>query len=291
MTPSNQIIDSHVHFWDRSRLEYRWLDREPSHLAMDQLPAQLRAAGGDVDGLVFIQADCRDDQGFDEASWVHELAEQGVPVLAVVAHAPLETASAAGRLDELTTLPLVRGIRRLLQDEGPGFAVDPRLVEGVRLLAERDLTFDLCVREHQLRECLELTARVPEVTFILDHLAKPNVSAGNNFGEWSALIDELASRPNVLCKLSGLGNEAQPQDRTMAAFRPWIEHAIAAFGAARCMYGSDWPVLTLAGTYTQWFEIVSTIASELSEKERDLIMAGTALITYGRRAGGHEPAR
>jgi len=279
-----KVIDSHVHFWDRSRLDYRWLDEEQSHLAQDHLPAHLRAARADVDGVVFIQADCRDDQGFDEASWVHELADQGAPVLAVVAHAPLETDAAAGRLDDLTTLPLVRGIRRLLQDEKPGFAVDPRFVDGVRLLAERDFTFDLCTREHQLRECLELTARVPEVTFILDHFSKPNVSAGDNFGEWAALIDELASRPNVRCKLSGLGNEAEPQDRTMAAFRPWIEHAITAFGAERCMYASDWPVLTLATSYTDWFEIVSAIASELSDRERELIMAGTALTTYGRGA-------
>lgn len=277
-----KVVDSHVHFWDRSRLDYRWLDEEQSHLAQDHLPAHLREAGADVDGVVFIQADCRDDQGFDEASWVHELAEQGAPVLAVVAHAPLETESAARRLDELTTLPLVRGIRRLLQDEKPGFAVDPRFVDGVRLLAEYDFTFDLCTREHQLRECLELTARVPEVTFILDHFSKPNVSAGDNFGEWSALIDELASRPNVRCKLSGLGNEAQPLDRTLAAFRPWIEHAITAFGAERCMYASDWPVLTLATSYTDWFEIVSAIASELPENERQLIMAGTAITTYGR---------
>ena len=290
MNQPSRIIDSHVHFWDRSRFEYRWLAEEQSHLAMDHLPAQLRAAGADLDGLVFIQADCRDDQGFDEASWVHDLAEQGVPVVAVVAHAPLETDAAARRLDELTTLPLVRGIRRLLQDEKAGFGVDPQFVDGVRQLAAHDFSFDLCIREHQLRECLELTARVPEVTFILDHLGKPNVSAGD-FGEWSVLIDELASRPNVRCKLSGLGNEAQPQDRTMAAFRPWIEHAISAFGADRCMYGSDWPVSTLATTYVEWLEVISTIASELPERERDLIMAGTALATYGGGAGGDEPAR
>jgi L-fuconolactonase len=291
VTQTTHIIDSHVHFWDRSTLEYRWLDEEQSHLAMDHLPEHLRAAGGDVDGLVFIQADCRDDQGFDEASWMHDLADQGVPVLAVVAHAPLETDAATRSLDRLTTLPRVRGIRRLLQDEDAGFAVDPRFVDGVRQLAAYDFTFDLCIREHQLRECLELTARVPEVTFILDHLAKPNVSAGNNFGEWSVLIDELASRPNVRCKLSGLGNEAQPQDRTMSAFRPWVEHAIAAFGAARCMYGSDWPVLTLATSYLDWLQIISTIASELPVNEGNLIMSGTALKTYGRDAAPQEPAR
>jgi L-fuconolactonase len=285
----DRIVDSHVHFWDRSKLEYRWLVDEQSHLAKDHLPAQLRAAGADVDGLVFIQADCRDDQGFDEASWVHDLAEQGVPVLAVVAHAPLETDTAARRLDELTSLPLVRGIRRLLQDEKPGFAVAPEFVDGVRLLARHDFTFDLCVREHQLRECLELTASVPEVTFVLDHLGKPNVSSGN-FGEWSVLIDELASRPNVRCKLSGLSNEAEPQDRTLAALRPWVEHAIAAFGADRCMYGSDWPVLTLATTYVDWFEIIATIASELTDRERDLIMAGTALTTYRSEVTGDGPA-
>jgi L-fuconolactonase len=278
----SQIVDSHVHFWDRSKLQYRWLDEEQSHLAMDHMPADLRAAGAEVDGVVFIQADCRDDQGFDEARWVHDLAEQGAPVLAVVAHAPLETDAAASRVEELTTLPLVRGIRRLLQDEMPGFAVAPQFVDGVRQLAAHGLTFDLCIREHQLLECLELTARVPEVTFILDHFGKPNVSAGD-FGNWSVLMDELASRPNVRCKLSGLPNEAQPHDRTMDTLRPWVEHAITAFGADRCMYGSDWPVLTLASSYTDWFEIVSTIASELTERERDLIMASTALATYGER--------
>lgn len=276
-----KVIDSHVHFWDRSRLQYRWLDEEKSHLAENHLPAQLRAAGADVDGVVFIQADCRDDQGFDEASWVHELADQGTPVLAVVAHAPLETDAAASHLDALTSLPLVRGIRRLLQDEAPGFAVDPRFVDGVRMLAAYDFTFDLCTREHQLRECLELTARVPEVTFILDHFSKPNVSAGDNFGEWSTLIDELAARPNVRCKLSGLGNEAQPHDRRLDAFRPWIEHAISAFGAERCMYGSDWPVLTLATSYTDWLDTVTAVIADLSEHERELIMSGTALRTYG----------
>lgn len=276
-----KVIDSHVHFWDRSRLQYRWLDEEKSHLAENHLPAQLRAAGADVDGVVFIQADCRDDQGFDEASWVHELADQGTPVLAVVAHAPLETDAAASHLDALTSLPLVRGIRRLLQDEAPGFAVNPRFVDGVRMLAAYDFTFDLCTREHQLRECLELTARVPEVTFILDHFSKPNVSAGDNFGEWSTLIDELAARPNVRCKLSGLGNEAQPHDRRLDAFRPWIEHAISAFGAERCMYGSDWPVLTLATSYTDWLDTVTAVIADLSEHERELIMSGTALRTYG----------
>jgi L-fuconolactonase len=276
-----KVVDSHVHFWDRTKLDYRWLDEEQSHLAHDHLPEHLREAGADVDSVVFIQADCRDDQGFAEARWVHDLAEQGAPVLAVVAHAPLETSEAVQSLERLTTLPLVRGIRRLLQDEGPGFAVDPRFVDGVRQLAAYDFSFDLCSREHQLRECLELTARVPEVTFILDHFSKPNVSAGNNFGEWSTLIDELAARPNVLCKLSGLGNEAEPQDRTLAAFRPWIEHAITAFGADRCMYASDWPVLTLATSYADWFETVATIASELSDDERDLIMWGTATNTYG----------
>lgn len=291
MKQPDRIIDSHVHFWDRSKLDYRWLDEEQSHLATDLLPAHLHAAAGDLGGVVFIQADCRDDQGFDEARWVHDLADKGAPVLAVVAHAPLETTAAERSLDRLTSLPLVRGIRRLLQDEAPGFALDPGFVDGVRLLAEYDFSFDLCTREHQLRECVELTALVPEVTFILDHFSKPNVSAGDNFGEWSALMDELASRPNVLCKLSGLGNETQPQDRTMAAFRPWIEHAITTFGADRCMYASDWPVLTLATSYGDWFAVVSTIASELPEHDRDRIMAGTALSTYGGVDGEQKPSR
>ncbi|MEO8094161.1 MAG: amidohydrolase, partial [Pseudolysinimonas sp.] len=161
------LIDSHVHFWDRGRFDYPWLDLEGEGLRRDFGPIELADAActleSALDGLVFVQADCLPEQALAEASWAHDLAAQGAPIRAVVAQAPLEQGlECAGHLASLAQRPLVTGVRRLLQDEAPGFAVQPPFVRGVSLLAEYDMSLDLCVRDSQLREVTELAERCPD---------------------------------------------------------------------------------------------------------------------------------
>lgn len=279
------FVDSHVHFWDLSRFEYAWLESESGPLHRDFLPDQLRDDTARVDGLelsgaVFVQADCRADQGADEAAWVQELAQAGAPVMAIVAHAALERgADCAADLSELAAIPLVSGVRRLIQDEPPGFATSADFVSGVRLLATHGLSMDLCVRQRQLDEVIDLVEACPEVMFVLDHLGKP-VITWDAFAPWADALARLATFPNVRCKLSGIASEAPVQARTSAILRPWVEHAVEVFGASRCMVGSDWPVVTTATTYRWWFKFLLDLISELSEEDRAGVLSTTARSTY-----------
>jgi L-fuconolactonase len=279
-------VDSHVHFWDRGRLDYAWLADQGTALGRDFLPEDLATdlpsdAGLRPTGLVFVQADCGPDQSLAEVAWVDELARSGAPVVGIVAHASLERGAACEpELDRLLGgSALVCGVRRLLQDEPAEFVAMPALADGVRALGRHGLVMDLCVRQHQLGEVIELVDACPEVLFVLDHLGKPRITA-TDFEPWAAAVSRLASRPHVRCKLSGLLSEAATPRRTADGLRPWLEHAIDAFGPDRCMYGSDWPVLTSVGSYQQWLEIVLEIVGRLSVGERACVLGATALDTY-----------
>jgi L-fuconolactonase len=219
-------IDAHVHFWDPARFHYDWLEGD---LRQPFLPAQLLHDAR----LIFVQADCRDDEGRAEVEWVAGL---GDPRLAgIVAHAPLERAV---DLEPLRAHPLVVGVRRLLQGERD---LD-RFANGINALGE--LPFDACVTEDQLPELIELVDRCPEIAIVLDHLGKPQA-----LDPWRAHLRALAERPHVHCKLSGL---PAPDPR------PYVEHALAVFGPERCLAGSDWPVTTRDPA--PWFALLAELA-------------------------------
>jgi L-fuconolactonase len=278
------IVDAHVHYWDTARRHHAWLDHEPD-LRRPFGPADLDAGGWDVAGVVAVQADCREDEGLDEARWLASLAVDG-PVLGVVAHAPLERgAAAADSLDALRQVPGVVGVRRLLQDEPTALVTDPAFVAGVRSLAPLGLTFDVCVREHQLTAVAALAAAAPEVRFVLDHLGKPDLERGD-IARWRAAIADLARRPNVTCKLSGLATEAGASRRWEAKALPCLAHALDAFGPARCLFGSDWPVLTLRSAYARWIEVVLSALEDLGDDDRRAVLAANAVAIYGLDSGG-----
>ena len=275
-----------MHFWDRRRFDYAWLAGAGPVLERDYVPDDLvPELASLVDpgsaSFVFVQADCRAEQGVAEAAWVQGLASVGAPVRAIVAHASLERgAGCEAELEQLVReVPLASGVRRLLQDEPPGFVADSSLVAGVRLLAAHGLTMDLCVRQHQLDEVAELVESCPDVLFVLDHLGKPRI-ASEELAAWASSLSRIAAHPNVRCKLSGLMSEAPPDRRTASGLRPWLGHALDAFGPDRCMFGSDWPVLTGAGGYGEWYEIVLDAISDVPEEQRGRVLSGTAAATY-----------
>jgi L-fuconolactonase len=273
-------VDAHVHFWDPRRLDYPWLAAVPD-LNRPFLPADLVHDGASPQGIIFVQADCVPHHALAEVDWVHRLRDGGTPIVGIVAHAPLERGTGcADLLGHLAGLPLVTGVRRLLQDESPGFATLPGFMAGAELLGELEMPLDLCVRRHQLAEATELVRRLPSVRFVLDHLAKPTISPPS-FRSWAKSLSTLAELPNVRCKLSGLATEAEPGRRTSADLLPFLRHAIDAFGPARCMYGSDWPVSTTAIGYGQWLDLVRDAVSDLTADERDLVLRRTALTAYG----------
>jgi L-fuconolactonase len=279
-TPTPRIIDSHVHFWDRESLTNPWLDEAEPLLQASHLPRDLAATGWTADAIVAVQADCLPEQGLAEARWFSELGTDGARVEAVVAFAPLDVpAGLPGHLAALADLPLVAGVRRLLQDESPDLVTSPDFVQGVQSLAAHDLTMDLCIRQLHFPAVISLVQQSPDVHFVLDHLGKPTIAA-DAFAAWAADMTRLAALPNVVVKLSGLLTEAAPGLRTGVTLAPWLRHALDVFGPERCMFGSDWPVLNLGGGFELWLDIVTELLGELSTEEAAAVWGGTAEAVY-----------
>ena len=280
--PAFPIVDSHVHFYDMARLSYPWLSGAPA-IATTHLPADFdraRAAVA-VDKIVFVEVDVADGQAVAEAQFVAGLAAADPRIQGIVACARLERGAAvAEELDALAEIGRVRAIRRLIQTQpDPEFCLRPDFVAGVKLLPRYGWPFDICVLHHQLPAATELARSCPDVSFVLDHIGKPGIKAGL-IEPWRGAITELARLPNVTCKISGVATEADHGHWTREQLRPYVEHCIAEFGFDRVMFGSDWPVLELAGSYPDWVGIVDWIAASASADEQRKLFRDTAIRVY-----------
>ena len=277
--PSFPIIDSHLHLWDPRRLSYPWLFPP---LDRPFLPADFQAAsaGVAVEALVFLECAAEIHLAFDEAQQVLAWAKEEPRIAAMVCNAALEQGDAVrADLERLAGTDKVRGIRRIYQDEpDPAFCLRPDFVTGVRALADYGLSFDLCLKHPQLQSTIGLVDACPNVPMVLDHIAKPGISAGL-MQPWADQMRELAKRENVVCKLSGVAAEAAT-DWTAETLRPYMEVALEAFGPARIMFGGDWPVSTLAITYPAWVALVDEVIADLSETEQRQIYCATARAFY-----------
>ncbi|HEU4324024.1 MAG TPA: amidohydrolase family protein [Roseiflexaceae bacterium] len=282
--PDFPIVDAHVHLWDPEELRIPWLDGNPT-LEQRFGPDEYRqhSAGVEVAAFVYVQVDVAPAYALVEARRAAAHAAADPRLRAVVAYAPLEDGRRArSYLEELVRVsPLVRGVRRITQGEpDPAFCLRPGFVEGVRLLPEYGLTCDLCLLHHQLGPAVELVRRCPEVQFMLDHLAKPGVREGA-LSPWREQLAELAALPNVCCKISGVVTEADHAAWTPAQLAPYIAHALAVFGEGRVAFGSDWPVVLLAGGYRRWVETLDGLTAHLGAGARRKLWAENARRFYG----------
>lgn len=278
--PDPPIIDAHIHFWDPQLLTYAWLASVPA-LRRPFRPEDIQPGSVRIDGLVFVEADCRPSESLAEVDWALSLSTPRRPVVGVVAGA-FGTSSADVELAGLAGRPAVKGVRHLLQDKRPGWCRDPQFVGAVQSLTPYGLVFDLCVRHHQLAEATALAEQCPEVTFVLDHLGKPRVRPHPERG-WLLDIERLAALPNTRCKLSGLTSEVlgpMGSGPAEGLFRPFLEHAVQSFGPARCLFGSDWPVASRTVTYEGWFDHVVSALHGLSAAEIGQVLGGTADEVY-----------
>jgi L-fuconolactonase len=238
-----------------------WLDGDARlERAFDLLDYKNDTAGLGVEEVVYVQVDVTPAYGLLEAEWaVHQ------PVAGVVAFAPLEDGEVVrSYLDRLARLGArIKGVRRLIQsEEEPDFPL--RLIEGLKLLPEYGLAFDICIKHHQLAKTVEMVRACPDTAFVLDHLGKPDVKAGL-LDPWREHLSALAALPNVVCKLSGLVTEADHQRWTPEDLAPYVSHAVAAFGPERILFGSDWPVVTHAASYPQWVETLHALVPDQPE--------------------------
>jgi L-fuconolactonase len=281
--PNVPIVDAHVHLWDPDRLRLAWIDGN-TRLNRRFGPAEYaeHTQGIAIEAMVYLEVDVDPHYALLEPGWVAERAKEDLRIKAIVAHAPVEHGQRArDYLDALVaSTPLVRGVRRLLQGErDPEFCLRPDFVSGVQLLAEYGLSFDICIVHPQLAAATELVRRCPQVSFILDHLGKPNIKS-QLLDPWRDQLRELAALPNVICKVSGAVTEADLERWTAEDLRPYIEHTLEVFGEDRVAFGGDWPVALMASSYARWVETLDMLTAGLSEDAKRKLWADNARRFY-----------
>ena len=274
--PGMPLIDSHVHIWDPTVLDYTWLEGE---LDRAYLPGDYHAGAPGTTGVIFVEAGAGSKPG--EVAWAESLGWQ--QLLGVVAHAPLESGrEVRADLEALRAAGRTVGVRRLLQDEELSFFEQPGLLEGMRTLATAGLPFDACIRHHQLPALVALLSQVPELPVVLDHLAKPRVAEGDD-GTWEKNLRRLAALPQVSVKLSGMPPEMRADQELETAAPPWLAIALDAFGSERAMVGSDWPVSAQAPRHLAPGEWLDLVLDDLgaSPAEREDLAWRSASRFYG----------
>jgi L-fuconolactonase len=273
-------IDAHHHLWKYSAAEYGWISPEMRAIRRDFLPEVLEKLMHHfgIEGTVAVQA----RQTLEETAWLLELARKHAVMRGVVGWVPLtEGAGVKRHLERFAGDKKLRGVRHVIHDEAdPRYILREDFNAGVRSLREFGLRYDILIFEKHLPAAIEFADRHPNQVFILDHIAKPRIKE-RIMSPWDRNILEIAKRPSVYCKLSGMVTEADLKRWTPADLQPYIDVVLRAFGPKRLMYGSDWPVMLLAGEYVRWYGVVTNAVSKLSKAEQERIMGGTAVEAYG----------
>ena len=245
-------IDSHHHFWKYDPVQYDWIGPEMGLLRRDFLPPDLEkelAASG-IGGVVSVQA----RQKVEETAWLLDLAGENELIKGVVGWVPLVSPTVEADLERFAAHQKFKGVRHVLQGESDDrYMLREDFNAGIRAVGARGLVYDILIFERQLPQAIELVDRHPSQTFVLDHVAKPRIKE-NVFEPWNRNIRELARRPNVFCKLSGMVTEADWIGWSEDQLRPYVHAVLEAFGPRRLMFGSDWPVCLVASSYAGWME-------------------------------------
>ncbi|MFE1981389.1 amidohydrolase family protein [Streptomyces mirabilis] len=275
-------VDAHHHVWDLSVRDQDWITGpELRPLRRDfgvaDLAPQARAAG--VDRTVLVQTITVPE----ETPEFLALAEQGELIAGVVGWTDLTRPDVADELARLRGLPggrHLKGIRHQVQGEpDPEWLLRPDVRDGLAAVAEAGLVYDLVVLPHQLPACVRAAAGHPGLTLVLDHLGKPPIATGA-LRPWATAVRALAALPNTVCKLSGMVTEADHAKWTVDGLRPYADTVLDAFGPGRLMFGSDWPVCTLAASYGQVVDVAEELTGGLGAEERAEVFGGTATRVY-----------
>jgi L-fuconolactonase len=270
------IIDAHQHFWRYAAEEYGWIDEPMAALRRDFTPEESarEMSAIDVGACVAVQA----RQTLDETRWLLELAEAHPSIAGVVGWVDLQTGARQVRaqLASFAGHPRLVGMRHIVQAEPDDrFLLRPQVLDGLAVLADFALAFDLLLHPRHLPVAAECVARFPDHRFVLDHLAKPNIRA-KAIDVWERDIRALAAHHNVFAKLSGLVTEADWSRWTPADIRPYLDVAFDAFGWQRLMIGSDWPVCMVAGSYSRTMRVVLDYLAVRPAHEQAAVLGGNA---------------
>jgi L-fuconolactonase len=272
-------IDSHQHFWKYDPHEYPWMTDQLSRIRRDYLPPELEPELSKVnlDGSIAVQA----RQTLEESRWLLNLADRYPSIKGVVGWVDLRSEQVWDQLHEFARHPKFVGVRHVVQDEPDDrFMLRPEFLRGLDVLKGFGITYDLLLFPKQLPAAIKVVQQFPEQKFVLDHLAKPSIKP-RVLPLWKDQINELAQSKNVLCKVSGLVTEAEWGKWQAEDFHPYLDVVFEAFGEDRLMFGSDWPVCLLSGSYEQVLNIVRNYLEASSESARRKVFGENAASFYG----------
>jgi len=272
------LIDAHQHFWRVGENGFSWPTPDLAVIHRDFGPADLAAIAAPLGlaGCVLVQSQ-PDDRDTD---WLLAVAADEPLVLGVVGWADLASPTAPARIAQLSRNPKLRGLRPMLQSlDDDAWIAAPGLDPALDAMVAHGLSLDALVLTRHLPHLLALASRRLDLAIVIDHGAKPPIAAGDGDGAWKRGIDALAALPHVFCKLSGLLTEAAP-GQGGEALSPYVAHLVAAFGSERLMWGSDWPVLNLAGDYGGWLTLARELSGLTDPDELAALFGGTSRRFY-----------
>ena len=274
-------IDSHQHLWTFDPVEYGWIEAQASALRRDYLHPDLarELEASRIDGAVAVQA----RQSLAENDFLLAQAEaSGGLIRGVVGWVDLAARDVDEVLARYAARPRFVGVRHVVQGEpDPDFLARPAFNDGVARLRAHGLVYDVLIYGRQLPAAIAFVDRHQAQPFVLDHIAKPVIGSGVFDKAWARSFRELAKRPHVTCKLSGVVTEVRDATWNAELIRPYIDLAIEAFGPARMMFGSDWPVCRLRTEYGGWVQVVEAITATWSPAEQSAFWGGNAMRVYG----------
>ncbi|MEK3935560.1 amidohydrolase family protein [Sporosarcina sp. FSL W7-1349] len=272
-------IDAHQHFWNFDRVPYIWPTKDEEPIFRSIEPPELAGILKEVhiDKTILVQA----DNSYEDTLYMLEIAEKYNWVAGVVGWVPLDKPDeTAIRLEKFLENPYFKGVRHLIHNEKDvNWLIQPQVIEGLNVLQANDVPFDVvAVLPEHLKLIPILSEKLPNLRMVIDHLGKPPIASAQ-FEPWQELIKQAASNPNVYAKISGLNTAASP-DWNAEDIQPYIDIAFTLFGADRLMFGSDWPVLNLAGDYKQVLDSVEIAMTERTDKEYQAVFDKTATKFY-----------
>ncbi len=270
-------VDAHQHFWNYDSERFDWISDDMAELRRDFLPEDLYPIlqSSQIDGCIAVQA----VEHLRETDFLLELSETYPWILGIVGWVELAQDNLDELLDTWSSNSKLLGFREVLQSKDPEYMLRKDFIRGIRKIGQRGYTYDLLTYPHQLPAALQLVDACPNQFFVIDHLSKPDIKAGDWKG-WKKSLQPFSERELVCAKVSGLVTEADWKKWDSGDLFPYLEIALELFGPKRLLFGSDWPVCLVAGQYEEVLGVIESFADQLSGEEKDAVLGENAQEFY-----------
>lgn len=271
------MIDAHVHFWKYNKIKDAWITDQMKLLQKDFLPQHLQPVlkENKIDGVIAVQA----DQSENETEFLLDLAKNNAEIKGIVGWTDLQNENLEEKLLYYSKYNIIKGFRHIVQSESPGFFQNNRFLIGIKALQVFGFSYDILIYENQLKEAIEFVNKFTNQKFIIDHCAKPPIK-NKRINEWKNLMNEIGKNENVYCKLSGLITEAEWNMWNEKDLYPYLDIVFESFGTDRLLFGSDWPVMLLSGTYSRWKSLLEHYMNDFSQQEKQKVFVENAIEFY-----------